>query len=289
MPDTLIEPAELALHLEDADWAILDCRFDLARPAWGEDAFAQGHIPQAVYAHLDRDLSGARSAHSGRHPLPAITTLAATFGRLGIDERVQVIAYDQGVSAYAARAWWLLRWLGHRRVAVLNGGLPAWEAAGLPLSTAPTVRAPRTFRARPDDSQWVASAALEAALAAGALHSGSTRLIDARAADRFAGQNETLDPVAGHVPGAVNHPFTGNHDASGRFRPPAELARHLRETLAGAPASAAIAMCGSGVTACDELLALEIAGLTGGRLYAGSWSEWITDPARPVARGTQSG
>jgi thiosulfate/3-mercaptopyruvate sulfurtransferase len=286
MPDTLIEPAELAPHLGDADWAILDCRFDLARPAWGEAAFAHAHLPHAVYAHLERDLSGARSARGGRHPLPAVATLAATFGHLGIDEHVQVIAYDQGGAAYAARAWWLLRWLGHRRVAVLNDGLRAWEAVGLPLSTARTVRTPRAFRPRPDDSLWVESAALEAAVAAGALRSGTTRLIDARAADRFAGENETLDPVAGHVPGAVNHPFAGNHDASGRFLPAAELARRLRETLAGAPASAAIAMCGSGVTACEDLLALEIAGLTGARLYAGSWSEWITDPARPVARGT---
>jgi len=289
MHDTLIEPARLAPHVGDPDWAIVDCRFDLARPAWGAGAFARAHVPNAVYADLDHDLSGARGAHTGRHPLPEVASLAATFGRLGIDERVQVIAYDQGLAAFAARLWWLLRWLGHRRVAVLDGGLPAWEAAGLPLSTEPTVRAPRTFRARPDDSVWVRSETLAAAVASGELRGGTARLLDARAADRFAGENETLDPVAGHVPGAVNHPFSANHDGAGRFLPAAELAGRLRAALAGAPASAAIAMCGSGVTACDNLLALEVAGLPGARLYAGSWSEWITDPRRPVARGAQSG
>jgi thiosulfate/3-mercaptopyruvate sulfurtransferase len=289
MPETLIEPAELAAHLDDPDWAIVDCRFDLARPAWGASAFALGHIPHAVHADLDRDLSGARSARSGRHPLPEVAALAASFGRLGIDARVQVVAYDQGPAAYAARLWWLLRWLGHRQVAVLDGGLPAWEAAGLPLSTAVSERAPRTFRARPDDALWVTSAALAAAVAAGALRDGTLRLLDARAPDRFAGENETLDPVAGHVPGARNHPFAGNHDARGRFLPAPELAQRLRASLAGTSAGAVIAMCGSGVTACDNLLALEVAGLSGGRLYAGSWSEWITDPARPVARGAQSG
>jgi thiosulfate/3-mercaptopyruvate sulfurtransferase len=289
MPDTLIAPAELVGHLEDPDWAIVDCRFDLARPAWGERAWEQGHVPQAVYAHLDRDLSGVRSPRSGRHPLPEPAALAATLGRLGIDEHVQVIAYDQGSSAYAARLWWLLRWLGHRRVAVLDGGLPAWEAEGLPLSSTRSVRAPRTFRARPDPAAWVTSEALAAALADGSLARGTALLIDARGADRFAGENETLDPVAGHVPGARNHPFAGNHDARGRFLPAPELARRFRATLGAAPASAVIAMCGSGVTACDNLLALEVAGLSGGRLYAGSWSEWITEPARPVARGTKSG
>jgi len=289
MPDTLIEPAELAPHLEDPDWAVIDCRFDLARPAWGAAAFAEGHIPHAVHADLDRDLSGARSARTGRHPLPEPAALAATFGRLGIDARVQVVAYDQGAAAYAARLWWLLRWLGHRRVAVLNGGLRSWQAAGLPLSTAPGARAPRAFRARPDDALWVTSEALAAALAAGTLRDGTLRLLDARGADRFAGENETLDPVAGHVPGAGNHPFAGNHDAEGRFLPAPELARRLRASLAGAAPNAVIAMCGSGVTACDNLLALEIAGLSGGRLYAGSWSEWITDPARPVTRGAQRG
>jgi thiosulfate/3-mercaptopyruvate sulfurtransferase len=289
MPDTLIAPAELVRHLEDPDWAIVDCRFDLTRPAWGESAWAQAHIPHAVYAHLDRDLSGARTAHSGRHPLPEPHALAATFGRLGIDERVQVIAYDQGMSAYAARLWWLLRWLGHRQVAVLDGGLPAWQAEGLPLSGAQDTRARRTFRARPEAAAWVTSEALAAALADGSLERGAPLLVDARAPDRFAGENETLDPVAGHVPGARNHPFAGNHDAQGRFLPAPELAQRFRATLGASPASALIAMCGSGVTACDNLLALEVAGLSGGRLYAGSWSEWITDPARPVARGTKSG
>ena len=289
MPDTLIAPAELLRHLEDPDWAIVDCRFDLTRPAWGESAWAQGHIPHAVYAHLDRDLSGARTPRSGRHPLPEPDALAATFGRLGIDERAQVIAYDQGTSAYAARLWWLLRWLGHRQVAVLDGGLPAWQAEGLPLSSGLDTRARSTFRARPEDAAWVTSEALAAALADGSLERGAPLLVDARAPDRFAGENETLDPVAGHVPGARNHPFAGNHDAQGRFLPAPELARRFRATLGASPPGALIAMCGSGVTACDNLLALEVAGLSGGRLYAGSWSEWITDPARPVARGTKSG
>jgi thiosulfate/3-mercaptopyruvate sulfurtransferase len=289
MPDTLIAPAALRRHLEDPDWAIVDCRFDLTRPEWGESAWEQGHIPQAVYAHLDRDLSGPRSPRSGRHPLPEPAALAASFGRLGIDERVQVIAYDQGPSAYAARLWWLLRWLGHPQVAVLDGGLAAWEAEGLPLSRARAVRPPRTFRARRDDGAWVTSEGVAEALAAGALERGAQMLIDARAPDRFAGENETLDPVAGHVPGARNHPFAANHDARGRFLPAPELARRWRVTLGGAPASSLVAMCGSGVTACDNLLALEVAGLSGGRLYAGSWSEWITDPARPVARGAKSG
>src|SRR5215470_16756004 len=164
MPSTLIEPLDLAPRLDDPAWAILDCRFDLARPAWGAAAFAAGHIPHAVHADLERDLSGVRGAHRGRHPLPEPAALAATFGRLGIDERVQVVAYDQGAAAYAARLWWLLRWLGHRRVAVLDGGLPAWEAGGLPLATARSARAPRTFRARPDPAAWVSSEVLAAAL-----------------------------------------------------------------------------------------------------------------------------
>jgi thiosulfate/3-mercaptopyruvate sulfurtransferase len=285
MPTTLIEPAALAAHLAAPDWAIVDCCFDLARPEWGALAWAAGHIPNALYAHLDRDLSGPRTALTGRHPLPASAALAATFGRWGIDKEVQVVAYDQGAGTYAARLWWLLRWLGHQRVAVLDGGLAAWERAGLPLDTAATVRAPRRFTAAPAAGLVVTTAALAQAVAAGALTRGELTLVDARSADRFAGDNETLDPVAGHVPGARNHPFSGNLDAHGRFLSAPELQRSWADTLRDRPVQTLIAMCGSGVTACHNLLALEVAGLAGARLYAGSWSEWIRDPARPVARG----
>ncbi len=288
MSTTLIEPPELAAHLEDPDWAILDCRFELPRPDWGARAWAEAHIPHALYAHLDRDLSGARSAANGRHPLPQPAALAASFGRFGIDERVQVVAYDQGAGMYAARLWWLLRWLGHEAVAVLNGGLAAWQAAGLALESTPPARAPRRFFAAPAAGGVVESAALARSVADGVLERGEQLLVDARSAERFAGLNETIDPVAGHIPGARNHPFAANLDAQGRFLPAAELRRRWQATLHGRPAADVIAMCGSGVTACHNLLALQIAGLAGARLYAGSWSEWIRDPARPVARGAES-
>jgi thiosulfate/3-mercaptopyruvate sulfurtransferase len=284
MAATLITPAELAEHLEDPDWIAIDCRFELARPDWGEQAFAAGHIPHALYAHLDRDLSGPRTATSGRHPLPAAAALAATFSRFGIDAAVQVVAYDQGPGAYAARLWWLLRSLGHALVAVLDGGFATWQAAGLPVTSAPPGRAPRRFAPLPAAAA-VTTEAIAAALAAGGLARGEPLLIDARAADRFAGENETIDAVAGHIPGAHSHPFARNLDARGRFLPPEELRRAWLETLRGRPPEAVVAMCGSGVTACHDLLALEVAGLPGARLYAGSWSEWIRDPAHAVTRG----
>jgi thiosulfate/3-mercaptopyruvate sulfurtransferase len=282
---TLIEPSELHVHAANSDWALIDCRFDLAKPAWGEAAWAAGHIPGAQYAHLDRDLSGAHSLSTGRHPLPAISTLAATFGGWGIDAAVQVVAYDQAAGPYAARLWWLLRWLGHRQVAVLNGGFAAWERARLPVSRSPAVRAPRRFTPAPAADMLTTSAAVAAALESGALARAEVLLVDGRSAERFAGENETLDPVAGHIPGAHNHPFAANTDSQGRFLATGELRRAWERTLRGRPASAVVAMCGSGVTACQNLLALEAAGLSGARLYAGSWSEWIRDPARAVARG----
>jgi thiosulfate/3-mercaptopyruvate sulfurtransferase len=285
MYTTLIGAAELAAHLDDADWVSLDCRFELARPEWGERAWAAGHIPHALYAHLDRDLSGPRTERSGRHPLPDPGALAATFSRFGIDAEVQVVAYDQGPGAYAARAWWLLRWLGHTRVAVLDGGFAAWQRAQLPVSTEPAARPPRRFEARPDRGWVVTTDAIAAALASGSLARAQPLLVDARGADRFAGENETIDPVAGHIPGAHNHPFAGNLDARGQFLAPEELRRAWTASLRGRPPAAMVAMCGSGVTACHNLLALEVAGLRGAKLYPGSWSEWIRDPARPVARG----
>ena len=288
MPTMLIEPQDLASHLADPQWAIIDCRFDLARPDWGAQAWAAGHIPGALYAHLDRDLSGPRTPLSGRHPLPSPAVLAATFGRFGIDATVQVVAYDQGAGAFAARLWWLLRWLGHSQVAVLNGGLAAWEQAGLPVSAHPATRAPRRFTGSADEAMLASGEEVAAAVSAGALDSGAVLLVDARSADRFAGDNESIDPVAGHVPGARNHPFTGNHDAGGRLLPTSQLRGAWQQTLRGHPPQQVIAMCGSGVTACHNLLALEVAGLPGARLYAGSWSEWIRDPSHAVARGPET-
>src|SRR5579862_3068632 len=216
MAGTLITPADLAAHLGDREWLAIDCRFELSRPDWGEQLFASGHIPGALYAHLDRDLAAPHTAASGRHPLPSVAALEKTFGRFGIDAAVQVVAYDQGPGSFAARLWWLLRWLGHERVAVLDGGFAAWQEAGLPLSTERTVRAARSFRARPTHEDVVTTAALTAALASGGLARGEPLLVDARAADRFAGENETIDPVAGHIPGARSHPFARNLDARER-------------------------------------------------------------------------
>src|SRR6185437_6735908 len=291
MPDvlfsTLIEPGELAALLDargmspssGAALAIVDCRHDLPHPQWGAQAYAAGHIPGASFAHLDRDLSDPMRPGSGRHPLPDPERLAATLGDWGIDRSVQVVAYDQGSGAIAARLWWLLRFLGHERVAVLDGGFAAWEAARLRISAEKERHVARRFEGAPHPA-WVATAHDVAR----GLERGEIVLIDARAADRFAGHNETLDPVAGHIPGARNHPYSRNLGADGRFLPPHELGRLWRETLGGASPQRVVSMCGSGVTACHNLLALERAGLAGARLYAGSWSEWCRDPTRPVAR-----
>jgi len=284
MYTTLIEPSELAAHTSDPDWVVVDCRFELARPDWGASAYAQEHVPNALYAHLDRDLSGPVTSTSGRHPMPSVEAFSATVRRLGIDENVQVVAYDQGTGAYASRLWWLLRWAGHSQAAVLNGGFAAWQQAGLPVSQQSGVRQLRRFVPGGARGHVVTTAELQKLQAAGGLTRGERTLIDARGADRFAGQNETLDPVAGHVPGAINHPFMRNLDAQGRFLPAETLRSLWLDTLQGQAPSNVIAMCGSGVTACHNLLALERAGLPGAQLYAGSWSEWIRDAARPVAR-----
>ncbi|HYK24968.1 MAG TPA: sulfurtransferase [Steroidobacteraceae bacterium] len=290
MPDvpfsTLIEPGELAALLDAAGagsspraaLAIVDCRHDLAHPEWGAQAYAAGHIPGASFAHLDRDLSEPVGPKTGRHPLPDPERLAQRLGRWGIDRSVQVVAYDQGSGAIAARLWWLLRFLGHERAAVLDGGFAAWQAAGLPVSSEEERPAVRHFEITPHPG--LVATADEVARG---LERGEIVLVDARAADRFAGRNETLDPVAGHVPGARNHPFLRNLGVDGRFLPAQELGRLWRETLDGASPERVIAMCGSGVTACHNLLAMERAGLSGARLYAGSWSEWCRDPTRPVA------
>ncbi|HEY0940778.1 MAG TPA: sulfurtransferase [Steroidobacter sp.] len=278
MLTTLVSVDTLAAHLQDPRWLIVDCRFDLAQPAAGEAAYRAGHIPGAVYAHLDRDLSSPITPTSGRHPLPHPEHFAATASRWGITPETQVIAYDADNGMYAARLWWLLRWVGHRAVAVLDGGLKAWTAAALPTSTAIPVRQPSHFQAHPNRDLWLDAEQVQARV-----RQPDWRLLDARAPERFSGKVEPLDTVAGHVPGARNHPFATNLASDGRFGAPEELRRRYEQSQAGVADDHTIVMCGSGVTACHLLLAMEVAGKPGARLYAGSWSEWIRDPRRGVA------
>jgi thiosulfate/3-mercaptopyruvate sulfurtransferase len=274
----LIATRALAQRLSEPGWFVADCRFELGKPDAGREAWSAGHIPGAVHVDLERDLSAPVTPATGRHPLPSPDAFAATLSRLGIGNESKVVCYDAGPGAYAARLWWMLRWVGHDSVSVLDGGFAAWVAEGRPVETFPTPRTQAHFLARPRPEQLV-----DAAMVAGALRRGDT-LVDVRGAERFAGKVEPLDAVAGHVPGAVNLPFLENLDATGRFRAPAELAALWRSRTGVQAGRAPICMCGSGVTACQGLLALEAAGIPGGRLYAGSWSEWIRDPSRPVSR-----
>jgi thiosulfate/3-mercaptopyruvate sulfurtransferase len=283
MHGPLIDPRTLARHLDDADWIVVDCRFNLMEPNAGRTAYEHAHVPGARYADLDRDLARSPSPAEGRHPLPAPATFAAKLGEWGIGRDAAVVAYDDGSSAIAARLWWLLGWMGHERRFVLDGGWAGWQQAGLPLEQdAPTPWQPRQYEWKRDGGHpVVATNEIEAGLRAGQV------LVDVRAAVRYRGEQEPIDPVAGHVPGAVSRPFSDNVTATGRFRPAEDLKRELTALLAGREPHDLIAMCGSGVTACHLLLAMEVAGLPGGKLYAGSWSEWIRDPARPVRRGAE--
>jgi thiosulfate/3-mercaptopyruvate sulfurtransferase len=282
MRTTLLSAAELLPQLEMPDWLVVDCRFDLARPIAGEEAYGLSHIPGAVYAHLDRDLSSAITPTSGRHPLPSPEQFAATLNRWGVTSDTQVVAYDADTGAYAARLWWLLRWVGHPKVAVLDGGFKAWQSAGLPASSDIPTRAASNFVMKPDRNAW-----LDAKQVAQRVRQDDWRLLDARAPERFAGAVEPLDTVAGHVPGARNHPFATSIGPDGRLLPAAQLRERFAQSQAGVADGHTIAMCGSGVTACHLLLALEVAGKPGAKLYAGSWSEWIRDAARGVGRGKE--
>lgn len=280
MYQTLISAAQVQ-SLGTGNCCIVDCRFNLSDPQWGEVAFAQAHLPGARYVHLDRDLAAPVTPASGRHPLPSPAEFAARVGGWGIGPQTQVVVYDQNSGVYAARLWWMLRWIGHRNVAVLDGGLAAWSAAGLPLSAdAPVVPTAEIRSVQAPAARAITVTTLQQRLA----HDDIV-LVDARAADRFAGQNEPLDAPGGHVPGAVNHPFARNLDERGQFLPVPALRERWLATLNGRDAGALVAMCGSGVSACHNLLALAHAGFADGQLYVGSWSEWIRDPARPVATG----
>lgn len=280
MPTTLVDPATLERHLDDPRWVVLDVRHELTQPSWGEDEYREEHIPGARFLHLDRDLSAPKTGRNGRHPLPSAATAAATFGAAGIDATKQVVVYDQGPGAYAARCWWMLRWLGHEAVAVLDGGFDRWMRERRPITADVPVVAPASFRAR-ESLPVVGAGEILADLARGA----STIVLDARSPERFRGEAEPFDPVAGRVPGATNRPVAQNLAKDGTFKPAADLRDELAAMLGSRDAAQVIHMCGSGVTACHNMLAMAIAGFPAGRLYAGSWSEWCADPARPVARG----
>ncbi len=255
-------------------------RHDLGQPdTWGEAEYRRAHVPGARFVQVDRDLSAPKTGTNGRHPLPSIEAAAALFGRLGIDATKQVVAYDQGAGAYAARLWWMLRWLGHAAVAVLDGGFAVWTREGRPVTADVPAVVPASFIARPTVP------AVDVAAVAASLSSPSMLLVDARGRERFRGDVEPIDKVAGHIPGAINRPYTDNMTADGRFKPAAELRADFAALIGSRAPSAIVHTCGSGVTACHNLLAMEHAGLGGTRLYAGSWSEWSADPARPIARG----
>jgi len=282
MYTTLISTSDLAEHLGDPDWAIVDCRFALADPERGRREYERAHIPGAVYAHLDEDLSGPIvRGKTGRHPLPDVDTLAQTFSALGIDASTQVVAYDDlGGALAAARLWWLLRWLGHEAVAVLDGGWVRWHKEDRMWRAGHEVREARVFTPRIRSEMLVDAADLLA-------RQGDARykLFDSRSVDRYRGENESIDPVAGHIRGAYSAPYAHNLDQDGNFRTAGELRERFETLLGDTPVEQAAFYCGSGVTAAHNVLALAHAGLGNAQLYAGSWSEWINDPERPVATG----
>lgn len=278
----LVDAPTLARHLDDPDWLVFDVRHELMQPALGEALYRESHIDGARFASVDRDLSGAKDGSNGRHPLPTREAFATYLRASGADASSALVAYDASNGLYAARFWWLARWLGHDRVAILDGGLAAWTAHGLPMSTAPFRATPGTFASREPLVAWVDTPTIEANLI-----DQEATVVDARAAERYRGDVEPIDPVAGHIPGAINRPMAMNLESDGRFRDAAALRADFDALLAGRHASALVHSCGSGVTACHNLLAMEIAGLPGAALYPGSWSAWCSDADRPVVRGAR--
>src|SRR6516162_5122572 len=266
---TLIAPDALAECLTDPSVVVVDCRYDLADPSWGLREYEKQHIPGAVFASIDDDLSGVKTGRNGRHPLPEIATLPNTLGRLGIASDTQAIAYDQDAGMYASRLWWLLRWMGHDEVAVLDGGFAKWRAEGRPTTACEEPPRPRDFSGSPR-ADMLADVGEVATL----VGDQGWLLLDARAPERYRGDIEPIDRVPGHIPGAVNHHFLRNVDERGAFRSAEALRQDLQQVLGQTPADRVVCYCGSGVTACQNLVALEHIGLHGARLYPGSWSEW---------------
>lgn len=277
----LIDTAHLATRLKDSQWIIFDCRHDLGDPGKGARLYAESHLPGAFFAPVDTALSGLKSGTNGRHPLPSPDDFAAFLTHHGVSPSTHIVAYDDAGGMYAARLWWLSRWIGIPHVSVLDGGWQKWTAEGLVVSTeTPAPRARGSLTPEPDASRLAFSTEILTAL-----ETSDAVVLDARAAERYRGDIEPIDRVAGHIPGAVNRFYKENLNPDHTLRSPDELRSEFERLLAGRPPSSLIHQCGSGITACANLLAMEHAGLSGSRLYAGSWSEWIADPTRPVARG----
>ncbi|MDQ2668610.1 MAG: sulfurtransferase [Gemmatimonadota bacterium] len=274
---TLISTDDLAAHLDGSAYLVVDCRFKLEDTGSGRRAYEAAHIPGAVYTHLNDDLAGVPNGTNGRHPLPDATAFALTLGRLGIGNGTQVIAYDQDAGMYASRLWWMLRWIGHAKAAVLDGGFAKWSAEGRPTASGVERRLARSFGGKPRSEMIVSATDIGT----------DTDLLDARAPERFRGDVEPLDHVAGHIPGARNHFYKSNLSADGTFLSATALREQFTRVLGDGSAEGLVSYCGSGVSACHNLLALEHAGLQGARLYPGSWSEWSSDPARGVARSAE--
>jgi len=280
MHRTLIASDTLSAHLSDPDWVIVDCRSSLADLDYGRRVYAESHLPGAVYANLEEDLSSpVIPGQTGRHPLPDIAVLAAKFAAWGIGEGVQVVVYDDRSGGIAARLWWLLRWLGHEAVAVLDGGWQGWIGQGLPVSAAIPVPTPCNFQPKPHPEMLADVEQVEAIRG-----DDHYKLVDSREQIRYEGKHEPIDPVAGHIPGAVNLPFANHVGSDGRLASPESIRNQWLSVLGKTPPEQTVVYCGSGVTACFNLLTMEHAGLEGARLYPGSWSEWIADPARPVGK-----
>lgn len=278
MSHTLVTPEQLASQLDS--WVVIDCRFSLADTEHGRRVYAVGHIPGARYAHLDEQLSSAKSPTTGRHPLPDVAAFCAQLGAWGISPDTQVVVYDDSFGSMAVRLWWLLRGLGHPKVALLDGNYPQWAREKRPV-TAELPAITTTTYPVPAHIDWGVNADTVESIRLSPAH----KLIDARPEQRFSGEAEKIDPVPGHIPGAINWVYEENLDLDGTYLPADELRDAYAQLLAGVAPENVVHTCGSGVTACHNVLAMEIAGLTGSRLYPGSWSEWITDPARAVATG----
>jgi thiosulfate/3-mercaptopyruvate sulfurtransferase len=277
---TLVSPTTLNQNLDNPKWVIVDCRFSLTNSDAGGYAYRHGHIPHARYAHLNKDLSSTITSFTGRHPLPDFALLAKKLGAWGIANNSQVVVYDDAGGAFAGRLWWLLRCMGHNNVAVLNGGIQLWQRQGFSLTTTlPSIK-PSPFRLYLNPSYWLNASQVQNSIA-----KKTICLIDARTPERYRGEHEPIDPVAGHIPGALNRAFQMNLDNQGLFLSADSLRKQFKQLIGTRTPEQVVHYCGSGVTACHNLLAMEYAGLAGSKIYAGSWSEWIRDKNRVVAAG----